>query len=466
MASLAVAVVMVMVMAVLTSAVPTAPLAVTTAVSTAASTCQVSYALPKDFICCPLFLEGRVDDYNSCAAGFDTPPDCQKYQTRCLFNDTWYNSGDTIFLLPNKCVKLSCVLPSPDQKILWPRVQVDTVGDDNKCCVLGGQMYDEGAVVATSPCVSVSCRASRWLSTYTLQNCEVFFSIGDPHIKTFDNTIYNYYGKCNYTIVQKGCTGPTTSPPFITSSFKTCKPPFREAASCNGEVTIKHSAGLTVTVYDNATVTVDGNAVDFPYTKDTLFIWQEEYHVNIITFNGFYVSYSKNVVLPSFYVYAPASEMNQGWCGLSGTYNGVAADDFTARGGALTDLATFAASWNTQEYNSGDRCTDLPESAKSLCSTELQQKYTSDCESILQLVTDDCNATTATLESCLEDMCGCDAGQEDICLGNIKHAVELKCAKTRMVMSAPGTPAPTPAPGTPAPGAPGAPAPGAPAPGA
>ncbi|XP_071536806.1 BMP-binding endothelial regulator protein-like [Panulirus ornatus] len=306
-----------------------------------------------------------------------------------------------------------------------------SLDDVCNCCRLGGQLYQENQVVVMSPCISLVCLNNKWERNDTLHNCQECFSAGDPHIRTLDGMYYNFYGKCNYTMVQRGMTGFTS--PFIAAHFKTCGPPFRDAMSCNGEITIKHNDHIALVITEDATVQVNGARVTLPYSmpEENIFIWDEGMDIKIITFNGFYVRYTKHAVMPGMYVYAPSAEMNQTWSGLCGLYNGVREDDPHDSDGVLTDVANFATSWNTGVSSKIPSCKDDVKDVQATCTEELREKFEPKCKALLEMARANCTPIL-TEDGCLEDMCGCAPEKEHTCLLSIKHGLEHECGPITM----------------------------------
>ncbi|XP_071536804.1 BMP-binding endothelial regulator protein-like isoform X2 [Panulirus ornatus] len=347
----------------------------------------------------------------------------------------WIRLNEVVESNAKKCIMKVCRGNST--------ISDESVADNCDCCVLGNQLYKNGAEIRPSPCVKFFCRNELWQPSQTLDDelCvgttakkhlvdqdtrRGCVSIGDGHIETFDGLRYIFSGRCNYTMVQEGCSGFTT--PSISVQFKPCNPPVQNI-SCNGEVTIKHNDHIAITITQGPTVKRNGISIPLPYYQpdDNLFVWDDGMEIGIITFRGFYVRYTKSPQKPALYMYAPAHEVNHSWCGLCGNLTEVKEDDLQARNGPLTNLTTFINSWNTGVSQVEPGCKDDEEVDKSVCDYKRKKLVYAKCDRLLHnMEKQNCTSDYRT-EECVENVCACDSGQEDTCLLLEQHRLEIDC---------------------------------------
>ncbi|XP_071514153.1 uncharacterized protein [Panulirus ornatus] len=293
------------------------------------------------------------------------------------------------------------------------------------CCEMDGNLFVNGSNLHLSTCITLICINSTW----TAEPSDTCFtcSIGYPRIETFDDLSYEFFGDCNYIMVQKGTVKRRV--PSISTQFRVCSEPFTDVLSCVGKVVINHSRHVKVTLLVGGRVKVNGALVNLPYrhVNESVFIWDNGQEIGVITFRRFLVWYSKSENRPSLKIVAPPTERGHDWHGLCGAFDGDYVNDLTSKDRQVVSYAlTFASSWTSLEQEN-KLCLDHLDDDKDACPASRHHHFARFCKDFLQwLVAANCTPST-TKDACVNYLCLCYPKMGENCFWALKLPEEEWC---------------------------------------
>nr|XP_027206424.1 uncharacterized protein LOC113799921 [Penaeus vannamei] len=107
-------------------------------------------------------------------------------------------------------------------------------------CIFGEDSYNEGESVPHL-CYHLICTSGIWVYTGVNNICREARVYWDPHVKTWDNTHYNYHKPCNFSLLQPGFA---QSPTYgVYAQFGTCIGP----GTCIEELVFKDNENTVIT---------------------------------------------------------------------------------------------------------------------------------------------------------------------------------------------------------------------------
>lgn len=158
---------------------------------------------------------------------------------------------------------------------------------------------------------------------------------GDPHYRTFDGRIYNFQGTCRFVLAED-CTNKNFSVRVrndarLTNDFAWTK-----------SVSVILTRKLRIALKQNLKIKVNGKSTSLPFVTNNVAIVKGGQTITLKTTFGLKIIWDGDSYLE---VSVPTSFKHR-MCGLCGNYNGVQADDFLGKNGALyMDANEFAETW-------------------------------------------------------------------------------------------------------------------------
>ncbi|KAL2080137.1 hypothetical protein ACEWY4_023930 [Coilia grayii] len=193
---------------------------------------------------------------------------------------------------------------------------------------------------------------------------------GEPHYKTFDNSLYDFQGTCTYTAAKACHIEGTDLQPFsvVVENEKWTRDPKFSEAKAVAVVVYGHTYVLRKDQL--GVVMVDDVLYNLPYASknDDVTVYQDGTHVLIKTDFGLRVTYNMKdrvtITVPSSY--------HDKTCGLCGNFNGNKNDEYRLPDGRETrSLRDFGAAWKEAVHGmicddgcTGDICPKCPEHKK------------------------------------------------------------------------------------------------------
>ncbi|XP_074654574.1 BMP-binding endothelial regulator protein-like [Tubulanus polymorphus] len=279
----------------------------------------------------------------------------------CLYQTHVYRSG--LSFKPDRCTTCECragtivcrvdtcpILDCPDEEILPSTGACCRKCREKKTCSASdGNTYAHGVKWLKSVCNNCECNNGAIECTrqscdnnldcpknFRLQNvrgeccpvcvemdatCTVF---GDPHYKTYDGKLYDFQGKCRYTLT-KLCEDDS----FHVIVSNRIRSSNLYSWTKNALVKIN---GSQILLDQMLKVKVDGRRIALPFVNKRLFdIRRDGQAVVVTTKIGIKIIWDGDSYLE---VSVPAL-LKKKLCGLCGNYNGIEADDLTGSDGQI-----------------------------------------------------------------------------------------------------------------------------------
>lgn len=290
------------------------------------------------------------------ALRFADQQDCTALSS-CPHKEKLQPSGTVLEILPEKCLKIICVNGSATPRLYHGE---KTCG----CCEFRGALYPPGKVFLAG-CVKMACEDGRWKPSGEIEKrckqCEVF---NDPHFFSYDRHRFDYHGDCKYALTQKGTS---VTPDYgVFAQFQRCY----GLPSCIHTTTFKDNPKLVIELAQSGLappnifkILVNGQDYVVPEgsyayritdggkPQDVL-AWRQGDCLRMLGSQGLFIQVCKHRIDLWSHPY-----LGTNLCGLCGSPDNLASNDFTARNNQEYTLQfmapeDFASSWKTVDQAS------------------------------------------------------------------------------------------------------------------
>jgi hypothetical protein len=263
-----------------------------------------------------------------------------------------------------------------------------TCVEAQKCsCEYGGQHYAAGKTISRD-CESCTCANGKWECSEKEDCTDVCYANAFGNFWTFDDREYNFYGACQYTMVENCPSNDPTSP---AAGNKVKISTSRSLTGCTKDNFCYRK--VTVKVMDWTIESIDDNTVKIshptfkagvgdmalPYMSDSFDVLRYSsmiirMNIKITGYSGMSVVWDNEQLVQ---IIAPTALKNN-LCGLCGTFNDRSSDDYTPSYSKVyeNDHNIFASSWQEDEDTCNDednpqtqsyRCPHLPAKMRQIC---------------------------------------------------------------------------------------------------
>ncbi|XP_034437352.1 mucin-5B-like [Hippoglossus hippoglossus] len=281
-------------------------------------------------------------------------------------------------------------------------------------CDHNGISYQPGETTRVD-CNTCTCKDRKWICT--TNQCDGTCSVyGAGHYMTFDQKRFTFDGSCEYVLTQDYCGSAQSNGTFrvITENV----PCGTTGTTCSKTIKIFLESAELILTEGNYRLLSSGNEEAPPFRYSTM-----GNYLVIEANNGLILMWDRKTTL--FIKLSPKYKGRV--CGLCGSYDNNANNDFTTRCHAtVVSPLVFGNSWkdlpscpDAQSINSP--CTDNPYRqswAQKQCSI-IQSDVFSTCHSIVD--------PTPYYEACVFDSCACDTGGDCECFCTAVAAYAESC---------------------------------------
>ncbi|CAL4149231.1 unnamed protein product, partial [Meganyctiphanes norvegica] len=223
---------------------------------------------------------------------------------------------------------------------------------DCKCCVkppitckYQGVKYSHGSQLPGS-CVEIVCQDGQWCPTSKIsRDCSLCYARDDPHFDTFDNSVFDWHGQCNYSLAQ---SDQSYYPSYaVYGDLADCM----GGATCLSTLVFRDDPNTVITIGQGDTVfQVDVNGVYHSldisdcaqYIPGTnVLVWNNSDCIRILGTQGIVLNFCFIIgKYQEVYIWAPP-RLNSSLYGLCGHNNGIEGDDFVLRDGNIIPWDNF-----------------------------------------------------------------------------------------------------------------------------
>ncbi|XP_038549700.1 mucin-5B-like [Micropterus salmoides] len=281
-------------------------------------------------------------------------------------------------------------------------------------CVHNGISFQPGQTTKVD-CNTCTCKDRKWQCTSN--ECDGTCSVyGDGHYMTFDQKRFTFDGSCEYILTQDYCGSAQSNGTFrvITENV----PCGTTGTTCSKTIKIFLGTAELILTEGSYQLLSSGNEETVPFRYSTMGIY-----LVIEANNGLILMWDRKTSL--FIKLNPKYKGRV--CGLCGSYDGNANNDFTTRCNAVVvNPLTFGNSWKDLPS-----CADAT-SITSPCTTNpyRQNWAQKQCSIIQSDVFSACHSTVDPApyyEACVFDSCACDTGGDCECFCTAVAAYAESC---------------------------------------
>uniref|UniRef100_A0A8D0C705 MUC5A protein n=1 Tax=Salvator merianae TaxID=96440 RepID=A0A8D0C705_SALMN len=261
-------------------------------------------------------------------------------------------------------------------------------------CMHGGNLYSPGAHITVN-CNTCTCKKRQW--DCTKKPCQGTCTVyGNGHYSSFDGTIFDFMGDCDYILAQDFCpSNPRPGTFRIVMQNIACG---KSRRVCALKISIILEGSVIKLMERKAEEIISEKGAVNNYR-----IYLVGIYIIIETSHGMtFIWDTKTTVIVQL---APSFQGRV--CGLCGDFDNEANNDFTTRGRSMEmNAQAFGNSWKVTSTCSAINKTDL--CARQPSSFLLGQKHCSVLKSDVFKACHNKINPTPYFESCVSDFCGCD----------------------------------------------------------
>ena len=296
-----------------------------------------------------------------------------------------------------------------------------------------GMFYEMGSII--EPNCTTRCTCVGGSFSCTQQQCIIdgptCYAFGYSHYQTFDLQHYDFYGKCEYVLVQP-CDGTGFT---ITGGY------YEQDELLNYVRIVVPSDNLEVILEGrgNSNRTIIVNGVIEVVSNDRYVLQTENFEISTIggNFHVFLVTYQVKITWDGSY--GAGITVAHTWfnklCGLCGNYSNNPNDDFrTPNGEVGLDPGQFGTSWLYK--NTSDNC--IKASSSEFCPANVANEAYARCNELYSGIFNICNSIIDPdpyIDKCVTDYCLCHTDNRENCYCNSLAVYAAVCAAKRVVIS-------------------------------
>ena len=297
-----------------------------------------------------------------------------------------------------------------------------------------GLEYGVGSVI--EPNCTMKCTCIGGMFNCTKQKCVIdgptCYAFGYSHYQTFDSRHYDYYGNCEYVLVQPcdasgfNITGGYDEQASLLSYVRIVVP------SDDLEIVLRgrnNSSGITI------------NGVNQVVSGDGYVLQSENFEIVRISENFHVLLVTHQVRITWDASYGVGITVGQTWltklcglCGLCGYYSNQHSDDFRIPNNEVVlDPKQFGASWL---YKKASITCNKASSLES-CPASVKEDAEAKCNELYSNVFNTCNEVVDPapyIDKCVADYCLCHTDNRDDCYCNSLAVYASVCAANRVVI--------------------------------